>query len=59
LRPKAQKVVSDELETVSVFADEQASGRNQLAPFEKSGVSFLFEPDSGVDVPFEVEVIVH
>jgi hypothetical protein len=35
----SQVVLSDKLEPVSVFADEQASGRNQLAPFEKSGVA--------------------
>jgi hypothetical protein len=32
-------VLSDELEPVSVFADEQVSGSDQLAPFEKSGVA--------------------
>jgi hypothetical protein len=42
-----------------IFADEQVLGDKKVAPFAKSGVSFLFEPDSGVDVLFEVEVIVH
>jgi hypothetical protein len=32
-------VLSDKLEPVSVFADEQASGSDKLAPFEKSGVA--------------------
>ena len=41
------------------FADEQVLGDEKVAPFANRGVSFLFEPDSGVDVPFEVEVIVH
>ena len=42
-----------------IFADEQVLGDEKVAPLAKRGVSFLFEPDSGVDVPFEVEVIVH
>ena len=41
------------------FADEQVSGDEKIAPLAKSGVAFLFEPYSGVDAPFEVEVIVH
>lgn len=32
-------VLSDKFEPVSFFADEQVSGGDQLAPFEKSGVS--------------------
>jgi hypothetical protein len=31
--------LSDELEPVSFFADEQMSGSNQLTPCEKSGVA--------------------
>lgn len=42
-----------------IFADQQVLGDEKVAPLAKGGVSFLFEPDSGVDVPFEVEVIVH
>ena len=42
-----------------IFADEQVLGDEKVAPLAKRGVSFLFEPDSGVDVPFEVEVLVH
>ncbi|KJS39559.1 MAG: hypothetical protein VR74_01645 [Hyphomonas sp. BRH_c22] len=42
-----------------LFADEQVLGDENVAPLAKRGVSFLFELDSGVDVPFEVEVIVH
>jgi hypothetical protein len=42
-----------------IFANEQVLGDEKVAPFAKSGVAFLFEPNSGVDVPFEVEVIVH
>ena len=42
-----------------LFADEQVQGDEKVAPLAKSGVPFLFEPYSGVDVPFEVEVIVH
>jgi hypothetical protein len=41
------------------FADEQVLCDEKVAPLAKRGVSFLFEPSSGVDVPFEVEVIVH
>jgi hypothetical protein len=42
-----------------IFADEQVLGDEKVAPLAKRGVSFLFEPYSGVDVPFEVEEIVH
>ena len=42
-----------------LFANKQVLGDEKVAPLAKSGVSFLFEPCSGVDVPFEVEVIVH
>ena len=31
----------------------------KVAPLAKGGVAFLFESNSGVDVPFEVKVIVH
>jgi hypothetical protein len=41
------------------FADQQVLCDEKVAPFAKSGVAFLFEPYSGVDVPIEVEVIVH
>ena len=54
-----REVVSDECEPVSVFADEQVLGDEKVAPLAKSGVAFLLEPDSCVDVPLEVEVIVH
>ena len=42
-----------------LFANEQVLGDEKVAPLAKSGVAFLFESNSGVDVPFEVEVIVH
>ena len=42
-----------------LLANEQVLGDEKVAPFAKSGVSFLFEPNSGVNVPFEFEVIVH
>jgi hypothetical protein len=42
-----------------LFASEQVLGDEKVAPLAKSDVSFLFEPDSGVDAPFEVEVIAH
>jgi hypothetical protein len=42
-----------------LFANEHVLGDEKVPPFAKRGVSFLFEPDSGVDVPFEVKVIVH
>jgi len=42
-----------------LFANEQVLGDEKVAPFAKRGVAFLFEPYSGLDVPFEVEVIVH
>ena len=42
-----------------LFANEQVLGDEKVAPFAKRGVAFLFEPNSCVDVPFEVEVIVH
>ena len=34
-------------------------GDVKVAPFAKGGVAFLFESNSGVDMLFEVEVIVH
>ena len=37
------------------FADQQLLGDEKLPPFAKRGVSFLFEPDFGVNVPFEIE----
>ena len=52
-------VVSDELEPVSDFRDAQVLGDEKVAPLAKRGVSFLFEPDSGVYVPFQIEVVVH
>lgn len=39
--------------------NEQVLGDEKVAPFAKSGVAFLFELNSGVDVPFEIKVIVH
>jgi hypothetical protein len=42
-----------------LFANEQVLGDEKIAPLAKGGVAFLFEADSRVDVPFEVEVIVH
>ena len=42
-----------------LFANELVLGDEKVAPFAKSGVTFLFKSNSGVDVPFEVEVIVH
>lgn len=41
------------------FADQQVQSDEKVAPLAKRGVSFLFEPDSSVDVPFEIKVIVH
>jgi len=43
----------------SFFAGRQVLGDEKVAPLAKRGVTFLFEPDSGADVPFEVEVIVY
>jgi hypothetical protein len=34
-------------------------GDEKVAPFAKGGISFLFEPKSGVDMLFEIQVIVH
>jgi len=42
-----------------LLANEQVLGDEKATPFAKSGVSFLFKPNSGVSVPFKVEVIVH
>jgi hypothetical protein len=42
-----------------LFADEQVLGDEKVAPLAKGGVAFLFESNSGVDMPFEVEVIVY
>jgi hypothetical protein len=42
-----------------LFATQQVLGDEKVAPLAKSDVAFLLEPDSCVDVPFEVEVIVH
>ena len=42
-----------------LFADEQVLGDEKVAPHAKGGIAFLFEPYSGADVPFKVEVIVH
>ena len=42
-----------------LFADEEVLGDAKVAPFVKRGVSFLAEPCSGVDVLYEVQVIVH
>ena len=42
-----------------LFATQQVLGDEKVAPLAKGSVAFLFESDSGVDVPFEVEVIVH
>ena len=41
------------------FADAQVSGDEKVAPLTKRGIALLFEPSSGVGMPFEVEVIVH
>ena len=41
------------------LAGQQVLGDEKVAPLAKRGVSLLFEPDSGVDMPFEAEVIVH
>jgi hypothetical protein len=38
---------------------KQVLSNVKVAPFAKDSVSFLFELDSGVDVTFEVEAIVH
>jgi hypothetical protein len=42
-----------------LIANEQVLGDDKVAPLAKRGISLLFEPISGFDVPFEVEVIVH
>ena len=42
-----------------MFVDELILGAEKVAPLAKIGVTQGFEPDSDVDVPFEVEVIVH
>jgi len=34
-------------------------GDEKVAPFAKGDVTFQFDPYPGVDVTFEVEVIVH
>ena len=39
--------------------DEQVPGDEKVAPLAMRGAAALFEPDSGADVPLEVEVIVH
>jgi hypothetical protein len=36
----------------SQFANEHVLGDKKVAPFAKCGVSFLFKPDSDIDVPF-------
>ena len=40
-------------------ADQQVLSDEKVTPFVKRGVSFLLKPNSAVDVPFEIEVIVH
>ncbi len=42
-----------------LFADEQVLSHEKVAPLAKGGVAFLFKSNSGVNMPFEVEVIVH
>lgn len=42
-----------------LVAGQQVLADEKVAPFAKRGVSFLFKPNSGVYVPFEIEVIVH
>ena len=42
-----------------LLADEHVLGDEKVAPLAKGGVAFLFESNSGVDVPFEIKVIVH
>jgi len=41
-----------------LFANDEVLGDEKVAPLAKGGVAFLFEANSRVDVPFEVEVIV-
>ena len=41
------------------FADKQVLSDEKIAPLAKGGVAFLFEADSRVDVPFQIEVIVY
>lgn len=42
-----------------LIAAQQVLGDEEVAPLVKGGVAFLFEADSRVDVPFQIEVIVH
>ena len=42
-----------------LFPNEQVLGDKKVAPFAKSGVAFLFKLNSGVYMPFEIEVVVH
>jgi hypothetical protein len=42
-----------------IFADGKVLGDEKVAPFAKSSVAFLFKSNSGVYMPFEIEVIVH
>ena len=42
-----------------LFADAQVLGDENVAPLTKRGIALLFEPSSGLGLPFEVEVIVH
>jgi hypothetical protein len=41
------------------FAVQRVLGDEKVPPLTKSGVSFLLESNSGIDVPFKIEVIVH
>ena len=53
------KVVSDAANQSQFFADKQVSGSDQIAPFEKSGVTYRFEPGPALDMPLMIEVIVY
>ena len=37
-----------------LFADEQVLGGEKVSPLAKIGISFLFEPQSGVDIPVKM-----
>ena len=41
------------------FAVQRVLGDEKVPPLAKGGIAFLFESNSGFDVPFEVEVTVH
>lgn len=42
-----------------LFTDEQVLSDEKVAPFAKGGVSPLLEVCTGVELPFEIKVIVY